>query len=102
MGKKNHRSPDKSPKHKRSRMRTPESPTSSPTRRNDEESIVDFDTDDGIDVSELEREFSESQQDSQTSVSVHRAPRLISWIWNHGTLTEDGKGWRCGVCEEEP
>src|SRR5579859_4367277 len=38
-------------------------------------------------------------QDSQ-ALKSHR--RLVSWIWNHGYLTEDEECWRCARCNEPP
>src|SRR6266496_1729890 len=37
-------------------------------------------------------------QDSQAPKT--QQCRLVSWIWNHGYLTEDEESWRCARCNE--
>src|SRR5580692_3892537 len=38
--------------------------------------------------------------DSQDSQQPKSQRRLVSWIWNHGFLTEHEEFWRCARCSE--
>jgi hypothetical protein len=78
----------------RTRSRTISKSPSSPLRRSPRNHNI-LDVSDSDDPSEIP-----DSQDSQAPKSQQR--RLVSWIWNHGYLTEDEESWRCGRCNEPP